>query len=218
MAINVKQLVQRIRYKTNDFDELKYSDYDILEALNECLDYLNQDKALRSSDFLEKIKRYRQDEMNAEVAAYNEEHPEEPKELYDFPVTGAELPDDLIKFVDITRAKDGYHLHPIPAVENIDPHYRGQYKVFAGRIYTNTDFDLLYRAKIRLLEFSALGDENAIVELPEFLRELLVKVTIMILTNNPEGDALLQEINRVTSNLIPGRRYKNVKSRMPWKV
>ena len=90
MAINVKRLVYRIRFKVKDMDEVTYSDYDVMEAVNECIRYLNQDKALKNSDFLEKVQHYVQEEMNAEVTAWNEAHPdEEPKPLYDFPQTGA---------------------------------------------------------------------------------------------------------------------------------
>ena len=174
------------------------------------------DKALRSSDFLEKRKHYSQEDMNAEVAAYNETHPGEEKEYYNFAETGVELPDDLIKLVDITRAKDGYHMSPIPAVENISPYFTGCYKITEGKIFTNTDFYLLYRGQIDKLEFDDLSDDTAEIALPLFLRDILVKITVMILTGNPETDTLMQEINRVTNNLIPGRRYANIKRRMPF--
>ena len=85
MAIKIKDLVYKIRYKVKDFNELVYSDFDVLEAINECIRYLNQDKAMKNSDFLEKIQHYVQEDMNAEVVAWNEAHPtEEPKPLYDF--------------------------------------------------------------------------------------------------------------------------------------
>lgn len=219
MAIKIKRLIYRIRYKAKDMDEVLYSDYDILEAVNECIRYLNQDKAMKNSDFLEKIQHYIQDEMNAEITKWNEEHPEEePKPLYNFAETGVELPEDLISLVDIIRTRDCYHMSPIPAVEQINPYQSGQYKVVNGRIYANTDFDMLYRAEIPPLKFSDLSDEEAVIELPETFSELMAKVTVMILTQNPETDVLMREVSRVTDNLIPGRRYNNIKVRMPFKV
>ena len=218
MAIKVKKLVQKIRYKVKDYDEVMYSDYDLLEAINECISYFNMDKALRNSDFLEKRKYYNQEDMNADVATYNELHPTEPKDYYNFAETGVELPEDLIKLVDFIRAKDGYHMSPVPSVENINPHTNGTYKVTDGRIYTNTDFYLLYRGEIDKLEFADLSSNSAEIALPPFLKDILVKTTVMILTGNPETDTLMQEINRVTNNLIPGRRYSNIKRRMPFKV
>lgn len=218
MAIKVKKLVRDIRNKVKDLDEVTYSDFDIQDALNECISYFNMDKALRSSDFLEKRKYFNQEDMNAAVVAHNEEHPDDLQELYNFPITGVELPEDLIKFVDIVRAKDGYHMHPVPSVENINPHTTTTYKVTDGRIYTNTDFYLLYRGEIDKLELGDLSDATAEINLPLFLKNILVKITVMILTENPETDTLMTEINRVTNNLIPGRRYSNIKARMPFHV
>lgn len=219
MAIKIKDLIYKIRYKTKDFNELVYSDFDVLEAINECIRYLNQDKAMKNSDFLEKIQHYVQEDMNAEVVAWNEEHPnEEPKPLYDFAVTGVELPEDLIALVDIIRLKDGYHLSPIPAVEQINPHQCGQYKVINDRIYTNADFDLLYRAEIAQITLDDLSDSEAVVELPAVFTDLLAKVAVMILTNTADNDVMSREVSRVTDNLITGRRYNNIKVRMPFKV
>lgn len=219
MAINVKELIYKIRYKTKDLNEVLYSDYDILEAVNECIRYLNQEKALKNSDFLEKIHHYVQDEMNAEIVKWNEEHPDEdPKPLYDFLTDGVELPDDMITLVDIIRAKDGYHLHPIPAVEPINPHYCGQYKIVNNRVYVNGDFDMLYRAEIAQLKLSDLSDAEAYVELPMVFADLLCKVAVMVLTESVDNDVLTSEVSRVTDNLITGRRYNNIKVRMPFKV
>lgn len=218
MAIKVKKLVRDIRNKVKDLDEVTYSDFDIQDALNECISYFNMDKALRSSDFLEKRKYFNQEDMNAAVVAHNEAHPDDLQELYNFPVTGVELPDDLVKFVDIIRAKDGYHMHPVPSIENISPHTTATYKVTDGRIYTNTDFYLLYRGEIDKLEFEDLSSDEAEIALPLFLKSILVKITVMILTGNPETDTLMQEINRVTNDLVPGRRVSGIKARMPFKV
>lgn len=219
MAINVEKLVYRIRYKAKDMDAVLYSDYDVLEAINECIRYLNQEKALKNSDFLEKRTYFNEAEMNAEIKKYNKEHPEEePKELLNFVETGVDLPEDLITLVDITRGRDGYHLSPVPAVEGINPHYQNQYKIINGKLYTNTDFYLLYRAEIAQLKLADLADKEAIVELPEVFTDLLIKVSVMILTNTADNDVMAREISRVAENLIPGRRYNNIKIRMPFHV
>ena len=219
MAINVQKLIYKIRYKAKDMDAVIYSDYDVLEAVNECIRYLNQEKALKNSDFLEKRTYFNEAEMNAEIKKYNEEHPEEePKELLNFVETGVDLPEDLITLVDITRGRDGYHLSPVPAVEGINPHYQNQYKIINGKLYTNTDFYLLYRAEIAQLKLADLTDKEAIVELPEVFTDLLIKVSVMILTNTADNDVMAREISRVAENLIPGRRYNNIKIRMPFHV
>ena len=40
----------------------------------------------------------------------------------------------------------------------------------------------------------------------------------MILTNTADTDVMAQEVSRVANNLITGRRYNNIKVRMPFKV
>lgn len=219
MAIKVKDLIYKIRYKAKDFNEILYSDFDIIEAVNECIRYLNQEKALRNSDFLEKTHHYVESEMNAEIAEQNEGLPDGEKlPLYDFAKDGVELPEDMITIVDIMRLKDAYHLHPIPAVEEINPHDCGQYKIVNGKIYANADFVLLYRAEIGQITLNDLSDGDAVVELPSVFTDLLVKVSVMILTNTTDTDVMAQEVSRVANNLITGRRYNNIKTRMPFKV
>lgn len=219
MAINVKNLIYKIRYKAKDFNEILYSDFDIIEAVNECIRYLNQDKALKNSDFLEKTHHYVESEMNAEIAEQNKDLPDEEKlPLYDFAKDGVELPEDMITIVDIMRLKDAYHLHPIPAVEEINPYDCGQYKIVNGKIYANSDFVLLYRAEIAQITLNDLSDGNATVELPAVFTDLLVKIAVMILTNTADTDVMASEVSRVADNLITGRRYNNIKVRMPFKV
>ena len=77
---------------------------------------------------------------------------------------------------------------------------------------------MLYRAEIPQVRFSELSDPEAVIELPETFSELLAKVTVMILLQNPETDVLMREVSRITDNLIPGRRYNNIKVRMPFIV
>ena len=54
--IEVSALVRKIRFKQKDLHEIKYSDYEILQAINEALSYLNQSQALGNSEYLEKDK------------------------------------------------------------------------------------------------------------------------------------------------------------------
>lgn len=211
MSISALKIARQVRYKLNDNDEVKYSDYDLLNAINETIRYLNQSYALVNSDFLEKIKKYRMDEMNKEVDEYNQtkgdNEPE--KEYYDFKHTGVELPDDFVSMVSVDRAKDHYPLSPIMADEHL--HY-GTYKVFAGRIYTRHDFNLLYHAKIA--EISNIQTDS--IDLPDIFFDCIVKMVGMILEQNPNDDIMANEVNRVVSSLVPRRKYSNVKQKMPF--
>jgi len=63
-----------------------------------------------------------------------------------------------------------------------------------------------------------MSDSEAIIELPEVFSDLLAKVAVMILTNTADNDVMAKEVSRVTDNLITGRRYNNIKVRMPFIV
>ena len=119
--IKAKKILRLIRNKVKDNNEVQFSDYDVLDAMNECIRYLNMNYALKNSDFLERVKKYRQDEMGIV-----------------FSTDGAELPEDFVSLVSVIRARDGYHLSPVTAGEDMDKHKLqsiGGYKVFAGKIY-----------------------------------------------------------------------------------
>ena len=65
--INVKDIIQSVRFKQKDNNEVKFSDYDIIQSLNEAVRYINRTFALKNSDFLEKEVEYRLDEINDQI-------------------------------------------------------------------------------------------------------------------------------------------------------
>ena len=242
--IKAKKILRLIRNKVKDNNEVQYSDYDVLDAMNECIRYLNMNYALKNSDFLERVKKYRQDEMNAQIDEQNKQMIAEAfkgtgvvgyvalgditlgkesnidindvhmAEAVSF-TRGVELPEDFVSLVSVTRSRDGYHLSPVPAGEDMEKYKcqsLGGYKVFAGRIYCGTDFDLAYRASIQEVN-DVEADE---ISLPTAFTDIIVKVSCMILQNSAETDVLMQEISRLADSIVPARRYTNVKRRMPF--
>lgn len=236
--IKAKKILRLIRSKVKDNNEVTYSDYDVLDAMNECIRYINMDFAMKNSDFLERIKRYRQDEMNAQIAEQNKHvlteafkgtavigyaslgdinlgtksdiNPEDVRLIE--PVSfssGVDLPEDFLTLVSVIRAKDDYHLSPVTAGEKVT---YGGYKVFAGRIYCGTDFDLAYRASIQEVN-DVEADE---ISLPTAFTDIIVKVSCMILQNSADTDVMMGEISKLADSIVPARRYSNVKRRMPF--
>lgn len=181
--ITAKSLKQLIRYKLGDNNEVQYSDYDILQAINEVLRYVNQ--YYINSDFLEKVQHYRQDEMNREIDEYNaslstdpsDETAEKPtpKEHIDMPITGVDLPED---FLTIVRIVDGHgrDLHPGDAIR---PPRWDEYKIFRNKLYAGVkDVDMLYNAA-----FLSITDlDTGTVELPAVFLDVLCKLSCMVLT------------------------------------
>ena len=211
--IPLSRIIKMIRFKQNDNNEIKYSDYDIISAVNECLRYINQAFSLKNSDFLEKIKEYREVEVNEKILEYNKNltEGETPLSAVIFAVTGVDLPDDYLGLVSVVRSSDGYALSPITILENLT---NTGYKIFSNKIYCSGDFNLLYKRTIA--EVKGVDIENEHIDLPLFFIDLVVKLSGVILQNSANTDVMMSEINSTVERLIPNRRYSKIKRKMPF--
>lgn len=210
MSIAAKEVLHLVRFKQQDHNEIKFSDYDIKNALNEALRYIVQSQALQNSDFLDAVKYYSEEEINKEIAAANEDLPEdEQKPLISFKKDGVELPEDYQVVSGVNRAFDGYPLYPIDITNVPNPK---QYKVLGGKIYAGVPaFYLTYKKTI-----GSVKDFNEdVIDLPAFCLDLIIKVTGMIL-NQAENDILLKTIDSTANAIIPRRKYNNARMRMPF--
>lgn len=210
MSIAAKEVLHLVRFKQQDHNEIKFSDYDIKNALNEALRYIVQSQALQNSDFLDAVKYYSEEEINKEIAAANEDLPEDEQQpLISFKKDGVELPEDYQVVSGVTRALDGYPLYPIDVTNVPNPK---QYKVLGGKIYAGVPaFYLTYKKSI-----GSIKDFNEdVIDLPAFCLDLIIKVTGMIL-NQAENDILLKTIDSTANAIIPRRKYNNARMRMPF--
>lgn len=210
MSIAAKEVLHLVRFKQQDHNEIKFSDYDIKNALNEALRYIVQSQALQNSDFLDAVKYYSEEEINKEIAAANEDLPEdEQKPLISFKKDGVELPEDYQVVSGVNRAFDGYPLYPIDITNVPNPK---QYKVLGGKIYAGVPaFYLTYKKTI-----GSVKDFNEdVIDLPMFCLDLIIKITGMIL-NQAENDILLKTIDSTANAIIPRRKYNNARMRMPF--
>lgn len=212
MAITYKELKRLIRFKTKDFNETTYSDFEIKESLNECIRYFNASHALNNSDFIEKVAVYDEAEMNLEIEKQNQELPEDEQlEKYNFRETGVELPDGFITLQSIMRLPDGYIMSPVDAIKDPAP---WQYKIMGDRLYLGCPYaKMLYKGGID--EIKSDGDT---LELPNVFKDALVKITCMILTNTSGTDVLADAVDEAVSAIVPRRRYSNGRIKMPFKV
>lgn len=212
MAITYKELRRLIRYKLKDNNEIRFSDYEIKEAFNECLRYFNSSYALQNSDFLEKSVTYDEDEMNDEIREQNKDLPaEERLPLYDFKEEGVDLPDDFITLQHLMRQPDGYIMQPVSSIK--DP-LEWQYKITGNKLYLGCPtVKMLYKAAVKEID-----NEYESVELPVVFKDALVKITCMILENTAGTDVMADAVDDVVSRIVPRRRYANARIKMPWKV
>jgi hypothetical protein len=149
--------------------------------------------------------------MNAEVIKANLDLPQkEQLPLYDFSNKGIELPEDYITLVSVMRMADGYMMFP---VESIKKPLECQYKIVGGKLYSGTPaFTLLYKAAIAEVKENTDG-----IELPFVFKDVLVKLSCMIL-NNAETDIMMKAVDDAVRAIVPRRRYTNARIKMPFMV
>lgn len=204
------KVLRAVRQKEQDNDEVKYSDYDIVSAINEVIRYLNIDLAHKDSEFLRRSKDYDEHEMNAAIDAENvETEGYEPKEHEDFAHKGVELPEGYISLVSVQRSSDYYDLYPATSLARLKER---NYVLYGGRLYVkHTGFRLNYIGGAP--EIKDVETED--IELPDLLFDIIVKLARLVL-NNGDADTLTQAVSAAVDSVIPRRRLSNVRSRMPF--
>lgn len=207
------KILRAVRQKEQDNDEVKYSDYDIVSAINEAIRYLNISLVHKDSEFLRKSKDYDECEMNAAIDAENEANQDaegyEPKEHEDFAHKGVELPDGYLSLVSVQRSSDYYDLYPATSLARLK---EKNYVLFGGRLYVkHRGFRLNYMGAVPEIK----DVEKDTIELPDVFFDLLVKMARLVL-NNGDTDTLTQAVSAAVDSLIPRRRLSNMRSRMPF--
>ena len=207
------KVLRAVRQKEQDNDEVKYSDYDIVSAVNEVIRYLNISLAHKDSEFLRKSADYDEREMNAAIDAENEANKDaegyEPKEHEDFARKGVELPDGYISLVSVQRSSDYYNLYPATSLARFK---EKNYVIFGGRLYVkHRGFRLNYIGGVP--EIMDMAKDS--IDLPDVFFDILVKMARLVL-NNGDADTLTQAASAAVDSLIPRRRLSNVRSRMPF--
>lgn len=207
------KVLRAVRQKEQDNDEVTYSDYDIVSAINEVIRYLNISLAHKDSEFLRKSVDYDEREMNKVIDEENEANKDvegyEPKEREDFAHKGVELPDGYISLVSVQRSDDYYNLYPATSLARLK---ENNYVLFGGRLYVkHPGFRLNYIGGVP--EITDVAKDS--IDLPDLFFDVLVKMARLVL-NNGDADTLTQAVSAAVDSVIPRRRLSNVRSRMPF--
>lgn len=207
------KVLRVVRQKEQDNDEVKYSDYDIVSAINEIIRYLNISLVHKDSEFLRRSKDYDEREMNAAIDAENEANKEtegyEPKAHEDFARKGVELPKGFLSLVSVQRGGDYYDLHPATSLARLQDE---NYVLFGGRLYVkHPGFRLNYIGSVP--EIDDVTHDS--IDLPDVFFDIIVKMARLVL-NNGDADTLTQAVSAAVDSLIPRRRLSHVRSRMPF--
>lgn len=209
MSFTYKEIKKIVRFKEQDNNEIRFSDYDIKMATNEVIRYLSNALANSNGDFNEKIKVYDEKEINDELQ--NEAEQDEDVARICFRIDGVELPEDFIAMVAIKgKLHDPQPLEPCLAMNTPTP---WQYKLVGDRIYTGArHFCLVYKAAI-----AEITEDEDEIELPYMFKDNFVQLVRMII-NGAEVDIMRDAVDSAVQALIPKRRYRNAKIAMPYYI
>lgn len=204
--MKAKDIINLVRYQLKDNNAVQYSDYDVMQALNSCLRYMNQ--YYINSDFLEQVVYYREDEINAQIDKANQSA-DTPVVHVSMKLTGVDLPDDFLSLVRVVRECDGVDMHPCQAIKTPWPR---EYKILQNKIYAGVK-DIAVMYNIELKAVSSIDDS---INLPSVFRDALAKLTCTILANNPDTDTMQSAFEDVLRSIVPLRRYSNMRKKMPF--
>lgn len=204
--MKAKDIINLVRYQLKDNNAVQYSDYDVMQALNSCLRYMNQ--YYINSDFLEQVVYYREDEINAQIDKANQSA-DTPVAHVSMKLTGVDLPDDFLSLVRVVRECDGVDMHPCQAIKTPWPR---EYKILQNKIYAGVkDIAVMYN-----IELKAVSSVDDTINLPGVFRDALAKLTCTILANNPDTDTMQSAFEDVLRSIVPLRRYSNMRKKMPF--
>ena len=229
--IKTLQVVRLLRHREGDNDEVKFSDYDILDSLNSVIRYLSISLANKGDQYLQHVKDYDEKEMNDATVAeytvygsnafvfederivYEADEVDDHAEILSFSETGVQLPDGYTSIISVQDLEHGIRLKPATSLAMLQsPYCCGLYFIMGDRIYVKAkSFRLNYYAPIN--EVRSLDDE---IDLPGLFLDLLVVLTRIVLNNNGEVDTMTQSFDRAIDRVLPRRRYSNMRQRMPF--
>lgn len=201
-TIVYKDIKRLVRVKEKDNNSTKWSDYDIKQATNEVIRYVSNALALQNADFIEARKKYNEDEINAERTASGQAK-------ISFADDGAEFPDDYVALIALATSDKGKLLIEANNEIKLKPN---QFRVFGNKIYTPMkEFVLTYKKSL-----AEVTNDESVVELPYTYMDAVVSLVRIVLQNDTER--LDGAVGVLVDQLVPKRRYRNLKVALPWKV
>lgn len=194
MALTYKEILRAVRFKERDNDEIKFSDYEIKEATNEAIRYISNSLADTNSDFNERQRFYNQEECGC-----------------NFLIDGTPLPDDFLSLVSVSNRHNIEDVMTPCLTSGIPKH--NEYKIARNKIFCGCpEFCLIYKCSIPEIE----SDDDEI-ELPYFMKDTFVTLVRRIVAG-AEEDIMREAQEEAVNQLIPKRRYRNAKIRMPFRI
>lgn len=198
------EIMTRVRQEPSvrDMDATKYSDYDVLAALNTTCDEVYHALGTMSNELLDR-------RVVLSLEKENEDAPNEETAVY-----FAKLPADFLQVVSVLRNEDTA-LSPCLKTEGLT---RTGYQITGDALYAlSPSVVLVYRPAFLPL---TLADMDADMELPRLFFHLVVKYTAGFLTGAmSEQDAtVVAALVKDVRALVSGRGYSRLDAAPAWRV
>lgn len=179
-----------IRWKEKDINAVRFSDYEIIQALDEVLRYISQHLANMQSDLVERSIAYEDSAGDMETL-------------------GAVLPGDFLSIQAVYKDGDRRcRMHAVSSGELGEDDFR----LSNGRIYVKGSVVLCYYGSIPPVRM-----DTTQIDLPKAFTDVLVKLTRTVL-NNGDVDAMTQAVASELESIIPRRKYNHMRVKVPFYV
>lgn len=180
----------RMAPEIQDNASVKYSDYQLMAALNSVLSIVYNTLSSSSNDLLTQSK--------------------------EIPLTGgmAALPADFLSVVNVMGA-DGTVLRPQSKSVDIDAY---TYRIRGNNIYSNNNLlTLEYKPYFTEIVYDALDTD---LILPNFFSELLKKYSVISLIGgiNKQDSTIVQQVTEDVYKLTSGREYSRIEIEPVWRI
>lgn len=200
MSIAYSALKRQIRTAQNDYSAVKYSDYDIKNAVNRALRYISKALALQNADFNEKSV------VVTQVVTVNNDSENNVQE-------GFPLPNDFVSLVSIYENAErdkNKQLVCAPVNSKLE---RWQYKIFNNTIYIGCqEARMVYKASL-----GQVATDNDTIALPDMYLDDIVDIASMVLQQANLSE-LQGAIDALVDRIVPRRRYSGAQLYANWKV
>ncbi len=183
----------RMAAEIEDNSGVKYSNYQLIDAINSVLNIIYNAISHTSSTIL----------TQSNVIA-----------LTDGVGT---LPDDFLSIIDAQKSVGGRQisLESRSQSQEVDP---WSYKIIGNQIYSQNDvLTILYEP---YFDDISINDIDTDLVLPKYFREVIKKYAVMTLTGgvNTKDSTLVEQVTSDVYDLTSSRELSNIKPALPWRI
>ncbi|WP_196606600.1 hypothetical protein [Pectinatus frisingensis] len=183
----------RMAAEIEDNSGVKYSNYQLIDAINSVLNIIYNAISHTSSTILTQSQK-----INLTNSA-------------------GKVPDDFLSVIDVQKSVGDRQisLQSRSQSQEVDP---WSYKIIGNQIYSQNDvLTILYEP---YFDDISINDIDTDLVLPSYFREVIKKYAVMTLTGgvNTKDSTLVEQVTSDVYDLTSSRELSNIKPALPWRI